>query len=88
MNKDLQCGKKHAGKSTNLNGIHSSVSFKLTNVFQFKAHGSTISYVIVDSRAQNWNKLVNWNSIKEYIYPSMVHGDIYVLFQKFKLPQN
>ena len=27
----------------------------------------TIAYRIVESHALNWNKLINWNEIKEYI---------------------
>ena len=33
-----------------------------------QVHESTIIKVIVESHALNWNKLVNWNSLKEHIY--------------------
>ena len=44
-------------------------SFQLTIFFQFSAPGSSFIYVIVDSHALNWNKLVNWNNMEEWFVP-------------------
>ena len=35
--------------------------------FQFSAHEFIISYVIINSRALNWNTLLKWNITVEYI---------------------
>ena len=43
------------------------MSFQLASLFQFSACESTIAYIIVDSRALNWNKTFNWNRIEECI---------------------
>ena len=47
--------------------MYSSILFQLTKLFQFSACKSTFTYVIIDSHALNWNKLVNWNDIEELI---------------------
>ena len=43
------------------------ILFLLTSLFQFSARESTVIQVMVDSRALNWNKVVNWNDMKEHI---------------------
>ena len=45
-------------KVPNWNLKHSSISFQFTSL-------STITYVIVDPHTLNWNKLVNWNNLKD-----------------------
>ena len=36
-----------------------SILFQLTNLFKLNARESTITYIILDSRALNWNMFVN-----------------------------
>ena len=43
------------------------IAFQLTNLLQFSTCESTVTYVIVDSHAQNWNNVVNWNDMEEGI---------------------
>ena len=43
------------------------MSLELTSFFQFRICETTVIYVIVDSHALNWNKMVNWNNLEKYI---------------------
>ena len=41
--------------------------FQLISLFQFIAYEFTITYVVVSSHAENWNKIVNWNDMEVYL---------------------
>ena len=43
------------------------VQINILNLFQFNICESIIIYIIVDSHALNWNKLVNWNDMEDCI---------------------
>ena len=62
-----------------MNWIYSSI-FQLPSLFQFRAYASTITSVIIDSNAANFNKLVNWN-FKEKIYSIPIRSFTYCRYK-------
>ena len=56
--------------------MFSFMSCQFTSLFQFRAHESTIIYVIVDSYPLIWNKLFNSDDVDKHILFQL--GDLIV----------